>query len=300
MEVVSRVAARLRDTATRLWNKFMPASWRTARDNSPPDLAILDSSPYGRAGKRTDEQKRAARDYGRQLVASVPQSHYIAYTDGSAQQGGAHNKKSGPCGAGMHLQAPTCKGGHQRDDIGALGTGTNNIGELFAIGMAADAFDRDSAPGDSLHIFSDSKLSTLILEYRARAKANLTLVAAINALLHRIRSDRYVRIHWIPAHVGLLGNERADRLADDGAALSAMGRCYSATTLARRIADGIFLSHVPRPTTRPRSPDDPMDTRPSKRTRHSGPTLKSARTCRARVPGPHDPLATNPKRRRLG
>jgi ribonuclease HI len=269
MELEGRVAARIRDSATRLWNKFMPARWHTARDNSPPDQAILDSSPYGRAGKRTEIQKRAARDYGRHLVASFPRSHYIAYTDGSAQQGGAHNKKNGPCGAGMHLQAPACKGGHHRDDIGALGIGTNNIGELFAIGMAAEAFDRDSAPGDSLHILSDSKLSALILEYRAKAKANLVLVSAVNAILHRVRSDKSLRIHWIPAHVGLLGNERADRLADDGAALSALGRCFSAATLARRIADGTFLSHKhPRPATRPRSPEEHLPARPSKKARY--------------------------------
>ena len=302
MELEGQVANRLRDTATRLWNKFMPTHWHTARDNSPPDLAILDSSKYGRAGKRTDEQKRAARAYGRQLVASIPRSHYIAYTDGSAQQGGPHNKKSGPCGAGMHLQAPASKGGYHQDDIGALGKGTNNIGELWAIGMAADAFDRDSAPGDGLHIFSDSKLSTLILEYRGKAKANLALVAAVNALLHRIRTDRYVRIHWIPAHVGLLGNETADRLADEGAGLSAIGRGFSAPTLARRTAAGTFLSHDhPRPVaaTRPRPPDAPMDTRPSKKARHSGPAPNSTRS-RARAPGQHDPGATHPKRRRLG
>jgi ribonuclease HI len=297
MDPNDRVAARLRDTATRLWNKHMPAHWHTARDFTPPDLAILDSSPYGRAGKRTETQKLAAREYGRLLVASVPRNHHIAYTDGSAQQGGAHNKKSGPCGAGMHIQAPPHKGGHHRDDIGALGNGTNNIGELFAIGMAAEAFLRDSDPGDSLHIFSDSKLSTLILEYRAKAKTNLPLVTAVLSLLNLIRTDRNARIHWIPAHVGLLGNERADRLADDGAALSAIGRGCSAATLARRISDGAFLSHTPRPITRPRPRNRNVVPRPPKRTRYLGPNL-SLLPAIARAPDPHEIQATNPKRRK--
>jgi hypothetical protein len=143
------------------WNKYTPAHRHTTNDLShtpppPPDLAITDSSSFGSAGTRTDTQKAAALDSGSQLITSTSSSYFIAYTDGSAKPiklttspptDHSHTLKKprtttpGPCGAGACLVFP-------RDTpnlpdilaIGPLGNGTNNIGELYAIGMAIDMF----------------------------------------------------------------------------------------------------------------------------------------------------------------
>ena len=42
-------------------------------------------------------------------------------------------------------------------------------------------------------------------------------------LYHRALKDRFVLIEWVPAHVGIEGNERADGLADGGARQSSQG-----------------------------------------------------------------------------
>ena len=226
---------RIKDVALMLWRRYAPAHWRPNHDNQPPDLAILDSSAYGSAGKRTTEQEAAALRYGRLLVASIPPTHHIAYTDGSAQRG--PKGKGGPCGAGLWLEGPENTGGLRtgKDFLAPLGTGTNNIGELYAIGMAISTFIKSSQEGSFLHILTDSKISKLLIEHDAKATKNTKLVAAVRRIYHFARTKRSVRIHWLPAHVGITGNENADSLADDGANISKLHGGYSTAILARRI-----------------------------------------------------------------
>ena len=228
IEPHDKITTRLLDTATMNWNKYTPSHWHTTNDHTPPDPAIIDSSSYGSAGKRTDTQKTAAHAYGTQLIASIPPTCFIAYTDGSAihvkhktkppnnstrtnTKDTTHNTTNhGPCGSGACLTFP--RDNQNTPDIHAiapLGKGTNNISELFAVGLVIDIFLVHSKDGDTLHIFSDSKLTTLLIEHGARAHTNKALVQAVRCKYWQARASRKIRARWLPAHIGIRGNEDA-------------------------------------------------------------------------------------------
>jgi ribonuclease HI len=293
-ETHTQIEQRIADIATMHWNKHTPAHWHTTRDRTRPDPAIIDSTNFGSAGKRTPTQKAAARQYGQLLIASIPPTSHIAYTDGSAQRSGKGKGMRGPCGAGARLIPPQAIGNRPAiDAIGPLGKGTNNIGELFAVGMALDMFLLNSEEGDSLHIFSDSKLSTLLIEHGAHAKANTELVRAVRSKYWLVKATRKVRMHWLPAHVGIRGNEDADVFADEGARLSSIGAGYTQAQMAQRLRDRRFYGGVG--TARPRldlfgrllPPDHPSTSRKrpapgsdrshsGKRSRHTPPTTNTS------------------------
>ncbi|XP_064482534.1 uncharacterized protein LOC135395225 [Ornithodoros turicata] len=84
-------------------------------------------------------------------------------------------------------------------------------GELTATYEALNAMSGSQA--DSWSIFTDSKSALEILaSYRCSAICDLRtlVIARYNELL---ASGRSVRLQWVPSHVGLPGNTRADLAA---------------------------------------------------------------------------------------
>jgi len=197
------------------WNRHAPPRWQTSgHTNIPPDPALLGPSPYGSAGKRSDKQKRQALAFGKSKLAKIPHHHHIAYTDGASK--GNSTKRRSPCGAGVFLELPRHNGvRHCFEDLAALGSNTNNYGELWGIGMALSLFLAHSQPHDTLHSLTDSAHASIAITKRNRPKANCALVRAVRKLYHRALQDRHVHNEWVPAHVDIEGNERADGLADE-------------------------------------------------------------------------------------
>ena len=282
---------RLLEQATMYWNRYTPAPWHTTRDHTPPHPLIIDSSSIGKAGKRTPAQNSAARAYGRELLASIPPHHHIAYTDGSASRstrahahvpGTPKIVNTGPCGSGVHYTFPKLPGKKPIDSVCAIKKGTNNIGELYAIGVALHIFLQQSEEGDHLDILSDSKLSTLIVEYGAQPKANRALVKSVLKIYFQARSRGRVRIHWVPAHVGMVGNETADVLADEGSRIAGLGGGLSTLDWQTRAWQGQFLvphNHRHHPPDQQLIPSffaahtrPPPEPPPPKRRKHSTPT----------------------------
>ena len=295
LEPTSQVGSWITDTAVRNWNKYTPTNWHTTTSLTPPDAAILDPTPYGSAGKRTQTQTHAAQRYGSLILLAIPPTHHIAYTDGSALQGGEGKSSQGPSGSGLHLEMPLRNGSRAFiDSTTALGQGTNNVGELFAIGMAIDAFLQNSAEGQTLHILTDSRYATLLLEHGGVASSNILLVRAVRSIYWKAKSHRGIRIHWVPAHVGIPGNEAADTLADDGTLLSKAGHGLTPAHLADRIAERQFFmpNTVAAPHNPPRAPADFFEPR---RGRHApakdadrGPSPQGPKAPESR-PGPARP-----------
>jgi len=70
----------------------------------------------------------------------------------------------------------------------------------------------------TVHILSDSKyaIGTLDPTLNWKAKKNVELVDRIKDALARLSRTHKIHIHWVKAHAGVPGNERADQLANRG------------------------------------------------------------------------------------
>ena len=110
-----------------------------------------------------------------------------------------------------------------QEDSAALGHGTNNLGELWAIGMAMQVAARriDAHPNayDQFTIYSDSQYSIGILTKGWKSSTHPALAHKLRLLFRNFPIP--IHIEWVPAHVGIDSNERADELADRGAKKSA-------------------------------------------------------------------------------
>lgn len=172
----------------------------------------------GRAGNRTAWQKKAAVAYGHTLLANTKPNSLIAYTDGASKG------NPGPCGAGAYIH-DNVQLGWDREASAALGHGTNNAGELWGIGMALELADArmrtHSPPYQHLYIFTDSQFSRGVLTMGWRSRTHPELAKKLKQLIRDFPCQ--VIIDWVPAHVGIASNERADELADMGARTSKKG-----------------------------------------------------------------------------
>lgn len=149
-------------------------------------------------------------------IRSLPTGTMFAFTDGSA------SPNPGPAGAGAAILQKTDSGYEVLNLLAAaIGHGTNNRGELFAIAMAAaDANERNYA--GVLHIYTDSKMAYGALKFGWSAgRDNASLLSGMR---HQIRTTfRLIKFqyHWLPGHSNIALNDTADKLAAAGAAYSA-------------------------------------------------------------------------------
>ena len=147
------------------------------------------------------------------------------FTDGSCLD------NPGPCGSGVLVIFPESKY-EETTEVRrsfALGDkGSNNIGELYAIGAAMDVLDTPKfaplvTPKTPIVIHSDSEYSIGVLAKGWIPRANENLVRQVRWKLNRRYSTNRIHLHWVKGHVGNEGNEEADRLANIGSANSAKG-----------------------------------------------------------------------------
>lgn len=183
-----------------------PAAATAAR----PGARAGRASGFGKAGTRSQEQAGHALASARELVASLPEDAAICFTDGACKG------NPGPAGSGCVVRLP---GGQRHEAWLAIGQGTNNQGELSAIGLALDLVEQLGFHGP-VHVLTDSDYSRGVLAQGWKAKANVELIAGLKARL----KARRVTLHWVAGHVGLPENERADQLANLGVQASARGQ----------------------------------------------------------------------------
>ena len=167
----------------------------------------------GRAGNRTASQKIAARAYGQSLLAQVKPDSLIAFTDGASKG------NPGPCGAGAFIYDHNKPIGWNKEASAALGHGTNNAGELWAIGIAVElARNRVATHGHlykQLYIFTDSQYTRGVLTMGWRSLTHAGLAKALKLLIRTFPIP--IHLDGVPAHVDIDSNEAADNLADRGA-----------------------------------------------------------------------------------
>lgn len=129
--------------------------------------------------------------------ATPPEGSVVAYTDGAC------SGNPGPAGLGVVL----IDGDHVRELSLYLGHGTNNVGELAAIGEAADAVQDTSR---AVYIHTDSQYSIGVLTKGWKAKKNVELIGKVKVSLARLQD---VTLIYVKGHAGIELNERADGLA---------------------------------------------------------------------------------------
>ena len=98
-------------------------------------------------------------------------------------------------------------GDSRREYSGYLGHGTNNVAELTAIQIAAEALKGEQRP---VRIHTDSNYSIGVLTKGWKAKANVELIGEVKRSLSGL-SD--VGLIHVRGHSGIPENERADQLA---------------------------------------------------------------------------------------
>jgi ribonuclease HI len=208
----------------------MEALYAWERHNKPKI-----SKGLGSASNRTAAQTTAARSYAKRIIEQMDPTGLKVYTDGSACP------NPGPCGAGVYLILPSSR--ERKVSIG-LGHGTNNLGELWALGAAISLADREAIVAETLrgrnaYLISDSQytIGCLTLGWKSKSPLNTEIISAIQRLFET--SSFKWHINWVPGHAGVAGNEVADGEAGRGSHLSQQG--LGLIGLTQRARDGNFL-----------------------------------------------------------
>ena len=164
-------------------------------------------SGFGSAGSRTAHQAAMAEAAAKDLLASLDPQAVVAFTDGACRG------NPGPAGSGAIVQLPD---GRRGEASRALGTATNNVGELTAVGVALDLLEAGEVDhATEVAVLTDSKYTHGVLVQGWKAKANRELILRLR---ERLAGWPNLRLHWVAGHVGIDGNERADALANLGVA----------------------------------------------------------------------------------
>jgi ribonuclease HI len=139
--------------------------------------------------------------------------HVVIYTDGSCKG------NPGPGGWGAWMSS----GEHSKDLFGGEAVTTNNRMELMAVIQALTALKGPS----EVDLYTDSQyvrqgITTWIHNWKRRGWVTTDKKPVKNADLWRELDEatrrHTVEWHWVKGHAGDVGNERADALANQGAA----------------------------------------------------------------------------------
>jgi len=180
---------------------------------------------YGKAGTRTDAQKKLVKEAFAELYASFSDHEIICFTDGACRG------NPGPAGSGCVVLFGKQNESRYIQKSLALGRHTNNIGELYAIGLALHLIQQH--PSSSrwtqllckqhgnrktiVRVLSDSQYSIGVLSKGWNAKKNKELIAWIREELDKVSKNGFiVFFHWVGGHCEIQFNELADQLANAG------------------------------------------------------------------------------------
>jgi ribonuclease HI len=191
------------------------------------------------------KRKGMSCDEAISLIESPPHNALLIFTDGGAKP------NPGNCGAGM----VALRNGAWSDSLAAgLGFGTNNLGEIFAFGMALEigltaAGQEAPGSGSSYAVISDSTyaIGAITKGYNLSAAPTdpiYLLVQLARGKFRRLRRLVSLKVLWVKGHCDIEGNERADRNASAGVAISARAP-LDRSVVERTIALGQFIFRPP-------------------------------------------------------
>ena len=155
------------------------------------------------------KDKERAKAHHLNFVRRLSAQDVIIYADGSAVP------NPGKIGLGIHANI----GGHTVTHAAPIGIGSNITAELHAILVALQKTPL-TAGLDNHHrvfIFSDCVNALDLTLGTSEPTHSFELVHEIRAELSKLTLRIPVVIKWVPAHVGVPGNEAANRAAQNGA-----------------------------------------------------------------------------------
>ena len=170
-----------------------------------------------RPPKRRNQPTRAPSPPSRPPPRGTP----VYFLDGSA------NPNPGPAGAAAILFV---NGALVSRHAAPLGHGTNNVGELYAFGIAlTDLYSRlTTGPNrpatPCAYLVTDSEFALKLLQGTSKPRDIKSVVAqvlqATRRLWRSVSALTTLRIWKVASHTGVAGNEEADRVAGAAAARS--------------------------------------------------------------------------------
>jgi ribonuclease HI len=194
-----RAAGRLANVANAVWDE---------------ESHLLKRGAEGGKKKRSPAVKEALRVAAMNTIATLAVGGMFVYTDGASWD------NPGPAGAGVYF---TGSGHAIPAQAWSLGRASNNVGELFAIGAAAESIMVARAagltPDDRSFILSDSDNGLGRLAATAKTSDDV-LLTRVRRAVSRCRATGPLGLIWVPGHCGVPGNEAADSEATEGAVQS--------------------------------------------------------------------------------
>ena len=173
-------------------------------------LKLVTKYMLSKSNSKTSKKARASKKCNEE-ISRIPPNSIIIYTDGSSYG------NPGPSGAGAYISVPK-KG--ESYLYQALGVGSNNKGELWAIGMAMCYLSQEDVPTLPIYIVTDSQLAIDLISAGSRPKASAIRDTADHVIdLIRNYPNR-VRLIHSPGHADVRGNIIADALANTGSGRS--------------------------------------------------------------------------------
>ena len=150
-----------------------------------------------------------------ETIESYPKDWIHAYTDGSAF------KETDNAGYGVLIMFPDKTTSHISAPCGSRCSNYDAEMQAILAALAATTtkYKNSASHPKNLVIFSDSQSALQTLENWIPSADHITtdILSAVNQLASY---DIKTTLQWIPGHIDIRGNERADRLAKSGATMS--------------------------------------------------------------------------------
>ena len=123
--------------------------------------------------------------------------------------------------------------------------------EIMAINKAIDTLDDKNVNGKDIIIFTDSQSALGAID---KHKTNSKIVYETINKLNKLGKTNAIKLKWVKAHVGIDGNETADRLAKEGSIgsnASTLNIPLPHSQWKHKIKKHISLNRKPKPKTKP-------------------------------------------------
>ena len=153
------------------------------------------------------------KNAAQETVLSYPETWTHVYTDGSAEEATKN------AGWGVWILKPD---GNTVEMFDACGADSSNYeAEVSALSNALDhlqkEFDENPIKATSVVVFTDSLSALEAMEGGDQDESLIQVAQKAERL--RTTHSMDLKLQWIPGHIGIHGNEKADKLAKQGSQL---------------------------------------------------------------------------------